>query len=68
MKIGDVVMFTSKCSYSKWFFGKVGIITSYRKEASDGYPYCSVKWMHPVPYFHSLATVSSFRADKFEGL
>mgnify|MGYP001399271708 CR=1 FL=1 len=66
MKVGDAVMFTSSCGYAKWFFGQLAIVESYTEKGSDGHAHCRVRWMQPVPYFSRLATISDFRADKFE--
>ena len=66
MKVGDAVMFTCSGTYAKWFFGQMAIVESYTPCGSDGHAHCRVRWMSPVPYFDKLATVSDFRADKFE--
>jgi hypothetical protein len=44
MKVGDIVMFTDKGRYKKWFYGKIGTITS---AVGGG---VSVQWMYPVAY------------------
>ena len=63
MKVGDVVMFTdASCTYTKWFFGHIGIVES----TSSGAIHCRVRWMRPVRYHDGYATISDFRADKFQ--
>lgn len=64
MKIGDVVMFTDKGTYAKWFYGRVAIVEDYRKK-EDGEVFCKVRWLQPVPYFDKMASISSFNARKF---
>ena len=66
MKVGDAVMFICTGTYAKWFFGQMAIVESYTARGADGHAHCRVRWMRPVPYFNQLATVSDFRADKFE--
>ena len=66
MKVGDAVMFICNGTYAKWFFGQMGIVESYTPCGADGNAHCRVRWMNPVPYFDKFATVSDFRADKFE--
>lgn len=64
MKVGDAVMFTSNCSYSRWFFGHLGIVES-TNYAKDGKLHCRVRWMQPVKYFDRMTKMSDFCADKF---
>ena len=65
MKVGDLVMFTDKGRYAKWFFGQLGEVQSCGY-SSNGKLHCRVKWLQPVKYFDGFATVSDFGADKFE--
>tara|TARA_Y100000310_G_C20036949_1_gene514392 strand:- start:270 stop:479 length:210 start_codon:yes stop_codon:yes gene_type:complete len=64
MKIGDLVIFTDEGSYAKWFFGKIGIVTSYNDKGTNG-PACSVNWIQPVKYMDRFTSKSNFSADKF---
>ena len=66
MKRGDIVMFTDKGTYAKWFFGQVGVITQGPSKSKTGEKHVRVKWIQPIPYFDKMATVSDFSADKFE--
>jgi hypothetical protein len=66
MKLGDVVMFTDKGTYAKWFFGQIGIITAGPSKSKDGIKHVRVKWAQPIPYHDRVATISDFAADKFE--
>ena len=66
MKIGDVVMFTNKGRYAKWFFGQLAIVENYTPVGSDGKAHCRVRWMNPVPYHGKLTSISDFCADNFE--
>jgi|TARA_Y100000310_G_scaffold300492_1_gene336205 hypothetical protein len=60
MKVGDIVMFTDKGRYKKWFYGKIGTITS---AVGGG---VSVQWMYPVAYLDMRrVTTSNFSADYF---
>ena len=61
-----MVMFTCSGTYAKWFYGQMDIVENYTPKASDGNAHCRVRWLQPVPYFDRFATVSDFRADKFE--
>jgi len=67
MKRGDVVMFTDKGRYAKWFFGQVGVIEHGPSLSKIGFEkHIRVKWIQPVPYFDRMATISDFAASKFE--
>ena len=65
MKVGDIVIFTCKGRYAKWFFGKIGEVlkVSVNKENDE---YVRVRWFQPVEYFDSHTEFSSFRSDKFQ--
>ena len=61
MKVGDVVTFVNKESrYAKWFLYQIGMV----EEASQNY--CRVRWINPVPYFKSFATISDFHQSCYE--
>ena len=69
MKIGDVVMFTNYTGrYGKWFYGQIGVVENYVNvfKSADGKAHVRVRWIQPVPYFDSFATVSNFGANNFE--
>ena len=71
MKVGDLVMFTDKGRYAKWFFGQMAIVESLSAIASTSKPnketvHCRVKWLQPVKYFNKFATISDFSADMFQ--
>ena len=66
MKRGDVVMFTDKGRYARWFFGQLGVITSGPSLSKTGEKHIRVQWIQPVPYHDSKTTVSDFAASKFE--
>jgi len=66
VKRGDVVMFTDKGRYARWFFGQLGVVTSGPSTSKTGEKHVRVEWIQPVPYHDSKATVSDFSADKFE--
>jgi|TARA_R110001592_G_scaffold120430_1_gene324633 hypothetical protein len=66
VKVGDLVMFSSHTSrYAKWFFGKLAVVQSV-SYSGDGKLHCRVKWLQPVKYFDTFATISDFAADNFE--
>jgi hypothetical protein len=66
MKIGDLVMFSnSESTYAKWFFGQLAEIQTCNY-AKDGKLHCRVKWLQPVKYRDSYATISDFGAYNFE--
>ncbi len=66
MKRGDVVMFTDKGRYARWFFGQLGVITQGPSLSKTGTEHVRVEWIQPIPYHDKMATVSDFSADKFE--
>jgi len=66
MKKGDIVMFTDKGRYARWFYGQLGTITNYTPDGSDGKSHCRVKWLHPVKYFTRHTSTSDFCAEYFE--
>jgi hypothetical protein len=68
MKVGDIVMFIDLGRYARWFFGRLAIIESYTpphpndtRSAS-----CRVRWLEPVKYHDSEATISDFSSHMFE--
>lgn len=66
MNVGDIVMFTNASSrYSKWFLGHIGEIQSCNY-AATGSLHFRVKWLEPIRYFDSFATISDFAAKNFE--
>lgn len=64
MKIDDLVMFTDKGNYAKWFYGHMGVVEScnYSKR---GVLHCRVRWLKPVAYHGSYTPISDFEASKF---
>ena len=66
MKLGDVVMFTDKGIYARWFFGQLGVITAGPSLSKTGTTHIRVEWIQPITYHDSKTTVSDFNADKFE--
>lgn len=65
MEIGNIVMFTDKGTYAKYFFGQLAEVISRSISKSTGKEHVRVKWNAPVKYYDSYATVSDFSADKF---
>jgi len=66
VKKGDMVMFTDKGVYSKWFFGHLATVVRYTVHPWSGNASCRVQWLQPVPYHDDHATISDFSADKFK--
>ena len=66
MKAGDLVMFIDDGRYAKWFFGKFAEVVNYTPVGRDGKAHCRVKWVNPVKYYDSHATISDFHAEKFQ--
>jgi hypothetical protein len=70
MKVGDVVMFVDKGTYSKWFYGNLAVIencsAAKNGEIDSSKHHVRVQWMEPVQYFNRMATVSDFPAKYFE--
>ena len=65
MKVGDLVRFIDKGTYSEWFFCRYAKIVE--KSVDDsGSAHLRVRWVFPVKYFDRWTTMSDFRADKFE--
>ena len=64
MKVGDTVMFKPEGRYAKWFGGKIAVVERARIN-SKGELHLAVAWLHPVPYFDSLARHSHFKATNF---
>ena len=63
-KIGDVVIFKAEGRYAKWFGGRLAVIENI-SYGSDAKLHCRVRWLEPVPYFDSVATISDFSLDRF---
>jgi len=66
MKVGDLVRYTDKGTYTQWFHGKMGLVTSYVAKGSDGKPHCRVQWLNPVKYYGHWTRSSDFPASRFE--
>ena len=66
MKVGDLVRFIDEGTYSKWFFSRYARVESISYYGDNDDKHCRVKWLFPVKYFHMLAAISDFSADKFE--
>jgi hypothetical protein len=67
MEVGDIVMFVDSGRYAKWFYGKLGEVTSYTAVAkSDGQAHCAVRWIQPVEYSGRWTSKSHFKASCFE--
>jgi len=62
MKVGDLVRFTDKGTYSKWFYCRYAKIESVSKCKA----HLRVRWIFPVKYYDRWTTISDFGADKFE--
>ena len=62
MKVGDLVMFKPEGRYAAWFGGKMAIIESVSNHST---PHVAVRWLQPVKYFDSWATISHFALDRF---
>ncbi len=65
MKVNDIVMFTNKDRYARWFFGQLATVMHYTTR-DDGRSSCRVRWLNPVKYHDRLTTVSDFPAKYFE--
>ena len=64
MKTGDVVTFTKEDHrYAQWFLYQIGIVESIVKSNSL---HCRVRWIQPVAYGKSFATVSDFKIECYE--
>ena len=67
MKAGDLVMFTDdKGTYARWFYGQFAIAESVSQNLNTGDWHCRVRWLQPVLYHSSYASVSDFGVNKFE--
>ncbi len=67
MRVDDVVMFTDQGRYAKWFFGRIGVITSISKNKRTGEDHCRVQWVTaPVEYHDRLTEYSDFPLAYFE--
>ena len=65
MKAGNIVMFTDKGRYAKYFFGQFAEVVSSSISKTSGNEHVRVEWQAPVKYFDGYATMSDFSADKF---
>ena len=63
MQVGDLVIFKDQGSYAKWFFGALGTVESCGRGKGT---HCRVRWLTPIKYFESHATVSDFPVNFFE--
>ena len=66
MRVGDLVRYIDKGTYTQWFHGKMGLVTSYIAKGSDGKPHCRVQWLNPVKSCQRWTRSSDFPASRFE--
>ncbi|MDB4337600.1 hypothetical protein OAA09_01120 [bacterium] len=65
MRPGDIVMFTDKGTYARWFYGQLAVVVNYTACGADGQAHCRVRWLQPVKYFDRFTSTSDFRCSFF---